>query len=387
MSAVRTIALRDVAKIERDIVDPASIADGTIYVGLENIESGGRLIDVRPVGAGELGSSKFSFTSAHVLYGKLRPYLAKIARPNFDGICSTDILPILPGPELDRAYLAWLLLSPEMISVAASRATGANLPRLGATTLAELRIPLPSLPIQRRIAKILDNADALRAKRRATIIQLDTLTQSIFLNMFGDPATNPQGFPRVPLSALVRDDDTINYGVVQPGDDHKEGIPLIRVGDLVDGRVRHAQLKRIAPSIEAAYARSRLRGDELLVSCVGSIGIVALADQRARGYNIARAVARIPVADSTVRTYLATYLNTAHVQRYFTSELRTVSQPTLNIKQLAETAVMLAPLPMRQQFAQRSMEVDRRKELYASSASALDSLFSSLQDHAFRGAL
>jgi type I restriction enzyme S subunit len=76
----------------------------------------------------------------------------------------------------------------------------------------------------------------------------------------------------IALASLIREDDTINYGVVQPGDDHDEGIPLVRVGDLIEGKVRHSELKRIAPAIEAAYKRSRLRGDEILVSCVGSIG-------------------------------------------------------------------------------------------------------------------
>ena len=130
MSAMQHVALRNVAQIERDIVDPSAIEDGTLYVGLENIQSGGRFVGVRPVDAGELLSSKFSFTPRHLLYGKLRPYLAKIARPEFDGICSTDILPVLPGPNLDRSYLAWLLLSPHMVAQASSRATGANLPRL-----------------------------------------------------------------------------------------------------------------------------------------------------------------------------------------------------------------------------------------------------------------
>src|SRR5206468_11370643 len=117
MTAVRRVALQDVASIERDIVEPSAIKAGTLFVGLENIESGGRFVNVRPVNSGELASSKFVFTPRHVLYGKLRPYLAKIARPDFEGICSTDILPVLPGPEVDRGYLSWLLLTPEMVAL------------------------------------------------------------------------------------------------------------------------------------------------------------------------------------------------------------------------------------------------------------------------------
>ena len=222
MAVPKRVALNEVAVIERDIVDPTAIESGTLYVGLENIESGGRFVGVRPVDAGELASSKFAFTPQHLLYGKLRPYLAKIARPNFEGICSTDILPVLPGSDLDRGYLAWLLLTPEMIALASSRATGANLPRLSPNALAELRIPLPPLLEQRRIAEILDKADALRAKRRAALAQLDTLTQSIFLDMFGDPATNPKGWPVLRIDEITECLDRLRRPVTEsdrrPGD-------------------------------------------------------------------------------------------------------------------------------------------------------------------------
>lgn len=75
MNGWRTVALQDVATIERDIINASAIEDGVLYVGLENIESGGNFLGVRMVDAGELASSKFAFTSKHLLYGKLRPYL------------------------------------------------------------------------------------------------------------------------------------------------------------------------------------------------------------------------------------------------------------------------------------------------------------------------
>jgi type I restriction enzyme S subunit len=265
--------------------------------------------------------------------------------------------------------------------------TGATIKHLTGQDLARYRFPLPPVSEQRRIAEILDKADALRAKRRAALAQLDTLTQSIFLDMFGDPATNPKGFSKQPMASLVRDDDAINYGVVQPGDDLDEGVPLVRVGDLIDGEVRHSELKRIAPSIEAAYKRSRLRGDEILVSCVGSIGIVALADESVKGFNIARAVARIPLAEATDRMFMAAYLSTDFVQRYFTKELRTVSQPTLNIKQISETTVLLPPITLQRDFARRVTAVDVLRTAQRTSLAELDALFATLQRGAFRGEL
>ncbi len=264
---------------------------------------------------------------------------------------------------------------------------GATMQHVNRGEFLSTRLFTPPLAEQRRIAEILDKADALRAKRRTALAQLDNLAQSIFVTMFGDPSTNPQGYPTIVLAAIVREDDAINYGVVQPGDEVDDGVPLIRVSDLAGGTINHSAVKHISPTIEVAYRRSRLRGDEILVSCVGTIGIVALADETVRGFNIARAVARIPLNDAVDRIFVASYLRTTAVQRYFTSELRTVSQPTLNIKQLSETQVFLPPLQLQREYARR---IKAAEAVSASEQTALmqcDALFASLQHRAFLGRL
>ena len=266
----KTVALHDVATIEREVVEASAIDDGTVYVGLENIQSGGDFVDVRKVESGELASSKFAFTPRHLLYGKLRPYLAKVARPQFDGICSTDILPVLPGADLDRDYLAHFLLRPESIALANSRATGANLPRLSPRALAEIRIPLPPLPEQWRIAEVLDRAEALRAKRRAALAQLDTLTQSIFLDMFGDPIQNPQGFPVRAMIDLVDPERPICYGILMPGPDQDTGVKYVRVVDMKDGGIDLSNIRTTTEAISDAFRRSLLRPGDLLMSIRGS---------------------------------------------------------------------------------------------------------------------
>src|SRR4029078_10455363 len=131
----------------------------------------------------------------------------------------------------------------------------------------------------------------------------------------------------------------------------------------------------------------RLRGDEILLSCVGTIGVVALADESVKGFNIARAVTRIPLAETTGRIFMAAYLSTDFVQRYFTNELRTVSQPTLNIKQISETTIMLPPIDLQREFARRVAAVERLKAAHRASLAEMDALFASLQHRAFRGEL
>ncbi len=263
----------------------------------------------------------------------------------------------------------------------------AAVPGLNREDAYRVEILVPPLEEQRRIAAILDQAETLLTQRRAALAQLDSLSQSIFLDMFGDPMANPKLWPFVKLDQLVQTGDTINYGVVQPGDALDEGVPLVRVGDVVHKNFNPDSLKRIDPIIEATYKRSRLRGDEILLTCVGSIGVVALVDSSMTGFNVARAVSRIPVSKKIDRVFLATYLQTEHVQRYFTAELRTVSQPTLNIKQICETKVIQPPLPLQQTFASGIQAVEALKATHQASLSYLDALFASLQQLAFAGQL
>lgn len=297
------------------------------------------------------------------------------------------VLRALPERIDPRFLYRWFSSEPVQATLRSFGQKTTNISNLNLDRCRALEIQLPPLPEQRRIAAILDQADTLRTQRRAALAQLDSLTQSLFLDMFGDPAINPNGWPWVRLDQLIRSDDSINYGVVQPGDALEEGVPLVRVGDIVDGNLHAQALKRIDPKVESAYKRSRLKGDEVLVTCVGSIGVVASASPDMKDFNIARAVARVPLSDRVDRSFIASYLRTDHVQRYFTAELRTVSQPTLNIKQICETKVIQPPLPLQQTFATRVKAIEALKATHRAALAEADALFAALQQRAFAGGL
>ncbi|CAN3982163.1 restriction endonuclease subunit S [Kitasatospora purpeofusca] len=253
--------------------------------------------------------------------------------------------------------------------------------------LSGIQVQIPALEDQERIARILGHVDRLRDKRREAIELLDGLPQSIFLEMFGNPRDNPFGWQAHTVADLADQADRINYGVVQPGNDCESGIPLIRVGDIASGRVERSAIKRIDPLIEAKYSRSRIKGNEILVGCVGSIGSIALVGDSDIGSNIARAVARISFSSNPLREYIAEHFRTADTQRYFKRELRTVAQPTLNIKQLSETVVMVPPADLQAKFASRVSVVRDQQKIQAAHLAMLDSLFASLQHRAFQGEL
>lgn len=212
---------------------------------------------------------------------------------------------------------------------------------------------------------------------------LDGLTGSIFQEMFGTVSE----LEFKPLAAITDQADRINYGVVQPGDAVSDGVNLVRVSDLKSGRVDHTNLRKVSRAISDKHGRSLLRGNEVLISCVGSIGEIAIASAREVGFNIARAVARVPIIDDLQRLFVAEYLRSPIVQRYFTKELRTVSQPTLNIKQISETLIPMPPKSKLREFLERCKLARGGVNSTREYSIKLDYLFSSLQSRAFSGQL
>lgn len=174
------------------------------HVGGDNIESGsGRLFGLRTARELNLISGKYEFGPDDVLYSKIRPALNKVALPDFAGICSADMYPLRPRPDrVDRRFLAYILRQNDFLTYAEKHSSRTNIPKINRNALLAYRLRLPPLAAQRRIADILDKADAVRRKRKEAIALTEELLRSAFLNMFGDPVTNPKGWPVKPLAKL-----------------------------------------------------------------------------------------------------------------------------------------------------------------------------------------
>lgn len=282
---------------------------------------------------------------------------------------------------LDEKYLFHFL--PKQLKLIEDITPFVTVKHLSVKKINEIKIPLPPLAEQQRIAAVLDTAECILKQRETAIAKLDQLAQSVYVDMFGDSIKNQKNWKMERLSSLIKSGDSINYGVIQPGSDFENGIPLIRAGDVGNSNLNLSKLKKINPAIEASYKRSRLVGDEILVSCVGLIGAVMLADKSMSGFNIARAVARISPSSNVNRIYLSEYLKTSKVQHYFINELRTVAQPTLNIKQICETEVLCPPISLQNEFEKIINKFDLIRLEYKKSIEKQMALISSLQHQSF----
>lgn len=291
-----------------------------------------------------------------------------------------------PSEKFDPVFLYYLLKHNKPTFVKAG--SGGAQPNISGTFLKNFEIPLPPLDEQKRIAAILDKADAIRQKRKQAIALADEFLRSVFLDMFGDPVTNPKGWEVKPLSELIMKGDKINYGIVQPGDHVEDGIPIVRVGDIKDGSIDKSKLKRVARIIDEKHSKSRLVGDEILITCVGAtVGKVALADASLSGFNTVRALTRVRLNEEVNRSFVFRYLQSPFIQGYFQSQLRTVGQPTLNGKQIGETPILLPNLNMQREFLQLSDRALTIKDLSNSQLIEADNMFNSLSQKAFSGQL
>ncbi len=265
--------------------------------------------------------------------------------------------------------------------------SGTAQPQITRQGLTVISIPLPPLPQQRRIAEVLDRAEALRAKRRAVLAKLDTLTQSIFLDLFGDPATNPKGWPVHLLYEVVKQGTIVTYGIVQAGEEYPAGIPYIRTGDIVDGEIVQHDLRHTDPAIAARFLRSRVEAGEIVISIRATVGTTAVVPPELDGANLTQGTARIAPGSLVDRTYLLYYLRASGTQHWISLQIKGATFREITLTRLRELPVQVPPMSLQCDFARRIAAVETLRTVHRASIAKLDALFAVLQHRSFQGEL
>lgn len=142
-----------------------------------------------------------------------------------------------------------------------------------------------------------------------------------------------------PLGSMVK--RKISYGIVQPGRSVPNGIPVIKVNNLISGLNSPSELDTTARKNETKYARTRLHGGELIISVVGTIGKTAIIPESFADCNLVRATALIDIEDTLLTKWVKYYIDSPNGQLYIEKNLNTTVQPTLNIKSLVEMPIPL----------------------------------------------
>jgi type I restriction enzyme S subunit len=291
---------------------------------------------------------------------------------------------------LDEGYLFHLL--PRALKKIEDATAFVTVKHLSVKGIREIDVDLPALGEQRRIAAILDQADALRAKRRKALAQLDSLTQSIFIEMFEDALSSPE---RMNLGELVTG---FRYGTSEKSG--ATGYPALRIPNVAGGTLDLTELKTVEVE-PAEFERLRLiSGDLLFVRTNGNpdyVGrctvfepeLVANTGFKPSEFIYASYLIRARVKETALMpVVLQQYLSEGEGRRALRARCKTsAGQYNINTESLGAIPVPVLPLHLQRTFATRIQSVEALKITHNAALKELDRLFASLQHRAFAGEL
>ncbi len=283
--------------------------------------------------------------------------------------------------EFDKTFFKYLISS-KLVAIS-EEVHGSTMKHITKKRFDDIKIPLPPLPTQKKIAAILDAADDYRQKTKALAAKYDQLAQSLFLEMFGDPVRNGKGWKKIKLEKLAK----ISSGSTpsRDEDDFFDGqIPWVKTGEVNGSVILRTEEKitqkgldnsscRIYPSgslIIAMYGQGKTRGQ------IGLLGIDATTNQ---------ACAVIPPSSTMNYTFLFSLLKMSY------EDLRKLgrggNQPNLNSGMIKDYEVINPPITLQTQFATRIQLIEAQKQQAQSALQKSEELFNSLLQKAFKGEL
>jgi type I restriction enzyme S subunit len=255
------------------------------------------------------------------------------------------------------------------------------------THFKDLEIPLPPLDEQKRIAAILDKADAIRHKRQQAIQLADDFLRSVFLDMFGDPTTNPKGFPKGTIRDFV---ETANYGSSGKASETEGEYPMLRMGNITyEGGWDFTKLKYIDLSEKDKPKYLTQKGD-LLFNRTNSkelVGKTAVFEEE-EPMAIAGYLVRIRTKECGNNYYLSGYLNSTHGKKTLVAMCKSiVGMANINAQEVQNIKIVLPPIELQSRFEQIVKDVRSKVEKHVQSQDYSANLFNSLSQKSFSGQL
>jgi len=162
----------------------------------------------------------------------------------------------------------------------------------------------------------------------------------------------PEGWEAKTTADVLSDDRGISVGVMYPGKHDPTGVPLIKAGDLSDGVINRSPQFRITPAKHEEYRRTEFSGGEILMTLVGNIGQCAVVPAEMKGWNSARAVAVIRLADPENADYCRLWFESPPTQFLMHAWANTTVQPTLNLKEIRKLPLLWPPKDVREAFGE-----------------------------------
>jgi type I restriction enzyme S subunit len=391
VSEAPTIELGEIMPTRAGSVEPARFPDEVFDLySIPAFDRG----EPEVVAGRDIGSAKQVVEPGDVLLSKIVPHIRRSwvvgANRGRRLIASSEWI-VFRGARVVSRYLRHVLVGDPFHAQFMSTVSGVggSLLRARPVHVARIKIPLPPLPEQRRIAEILDKADVLRAKRRAALVQLDTLTQSIFLDMFGDPATNPKGWPVTALKSCVAKIQIGPFGSLLHQEDYVGGgIPLVNPKHIQGGVIEIGRDETVTPEKYQELRVYHLAPGDVVMGRRGEMGRCAIVDAAScpllcgTGSLFLR-----PDKTQTTSVFLRAMLSSEAIKARLDRLSLGQTLPNLNSRIVEGLEIPLPPVTVQRDFADRVMRSKALGALQQNSLTWLEALFTALQHRAFQGEL
>lgn len=365
-------------------------SEGFTYIDISSINRDEKsIVEVSEILCTEAPSRARQLVNAgDVLVSTVRPNLNGVAYvpPRLDGAtASTGFCVLRPKPEkLCSKYLFHWVTSPIFVRKMTKKATGQSYPAVSDAIVKDSEIPLPPLPEQKRIAAILDKADAIRRKRAESLRLTEQCLQSVFLDMFGDPVTNPKGWDVKRLDSLA-DVTTGNTPPRKRPDFYGEGIEWIKSDNI------NTPSHFLTPASEHLSDKGKAVGRvapplSILVTCIAGspacIGNAAIADREVAFNQQINALIPRPGTDPYF-LYFLVKLSRRLIQAASTNSMKGMVSKSA----LASVEVPAGPHSLQSAFGTVFERAIQTGERLAMAEAQSEALFGSLTQRAFRGDL
>ncbi|RMD61545.1 restriction endonuclease subunit S, partial [Candidatus Parcubacteria bacterium] len=335
-----------------------------------------------------------------ILYGKLRPYLDKAALAEWDGVCSTDILVLIPK-EVNSLFGAYLMHSSYVLQHAIATTTGVNHPRTSWKALAKGFIPLPPLPEQRAIAHVLRAVQRAKEATDRVIAAARELKKSLMRHLFTYgpvPVGMVVGAQRAaPLRETEIGPLPAHWRVVKLGEvaevrggkrlpkghkfaETRTPYPYLRVTDFRNGSIDTQNLKYLTPEDYEILKRYTISTRDVYISIAGTIGLVGTVPPELDGANLTENAAKLVIIDRhhLLQTYLVYALMSERCQSQIHQRSTKTSQPKLALSRIRQIRLPLPPLDEQREIARLLQAVDEKIRAEEGRKAALEALFQTL---------
>ena len=247
---------------------------------------------------------------------------------------------LYPNKEIIDKFLYLYVYGCERILKGKIRA-GA-MPTIDAKAVEDLLIPIPSLSEQQRIVSILDTFTSSISNLKQQIEERRKqyeYERDLLLDLEGK-----EGVEMKKLGEVVSSDCSLSYGIVQPGDDVIDGVPVVRPVDLISNYVKLDGLKRTERQISESYKRTILKGNEILFCVRGTTGIMGLATNELKGCNVTRGIVPISFDDELTKMFVYYQLKGFRLQKVIDEKTNGTALKQINIKDLRLLNLFFPPL-------------------------------------------